>query len=82
MKMISDSTPVVPLVQVMVILMSDGTFQFGLPNLVSSIQDRIFIVGLLEQASRAADRMPLQQQPGGVLLPSGQPVPDLRGEDR
>ena len=68
------------LLQIMVILMSDGTFQFGLPNLVETVQDKMFIVGVLEGASRAAGNMTLQRRPG-VIVPDGNPIPDLRKHD-
>ena len=68
-----------PILQIMVILMSDGTFQFGLPSLVETVQDKMFITGVLEQASRAAGNMTLQKSHAGVALPDGSPIPDLRG---
>ena len=64
--------------QLMIGLTVEGKIIFGLPAPVTEQADKLFLVGMLYQALATAVALPLQKKTGGLLVPDGQPVPDLR----
>ena len=63
--------------QLMIGLTAENKIVFGLPAPVTEQADKLFLVGMLYQALATAASLPLQKK-GGLVVPDGQPVPDLR----
>ena len=66
-----------PITQIMVQLNSDGSIGFGLPAPLQTVQDRIFLVGVLQNAVLAAANLTLTPK-SPLIDPLGEPISDLR----
>ena len=66
------------LAQLTVQLLDNGSIGFVLYQPLSSVQERLFLVGLLMAAANAAGSLPLTS-PATPLMLTGVPIPNLRG---